>query len=161
MTSSSWSFEMWRMDVIGPISPPTSKGHRFILSITDYFFKWVEVIPLKDVKTSDMIKFTKNHALYHFVVPRQIVHDNGAQFISQASQRFCNKFKIQSVSSTTYYPAANDLAEAFNKTIEKLLKKFVSKSQRDWGNKLGECLWAYRTTVRTHKSHVVFLGVRM
>jgi len=48
-----------------------------------------------------------------------------------------------------YYPAANGLAEAFNKTIGKLLKKFVSKSQRDWDDKLGECLWAYRTTVRT------------
>ena len=53
------------------------------------------------------------------------------------------------MSSTTYYPAANGLAEAFNKTIGKLLKKFVSKSQRDWDDKLGECLWAYRTTVRT------------
>jgi len=27
--------------------------------------------------------------------------------------------------------------------------KFISKSQRDWDNKLGECLWAYRTIVRT------------
>ena len=27
--------------------------------------------------------------------------------------------------------------------------KFVSKSQRDWDDKLGECLWAYRTIVRT------------
>jgi len=53
------------------------------------------------------------------------------------------------VSSTAYYPAANGLTEAFNKTIEKLLKKFVSKSQRDWDEKLGECLWAYPTTVRT------------
>ena len=48
-----------------------------------------------------------------------------------------------------FYPAANGLTEAFNKTIGKLLKKFVSKSQRDWDDKLGECLWAYRTTVRT------------
>ena len=48
-----------------------------------------------------------------------------------------------------YYPAANILTEAFNKTIKKLLKKFVSKSKRDWDDKLGECLWAYRTTVRT------------
>ena len=32
---------------------------------------------------------------------------------------------------------------------DRLLKKFVSKSQRDWDDKLGECLWAYRTTVRT------------
>jgi len=53
------------------------------------------------------------------------------------------------VSLTTYYPAANGLAEAFNKTIGKLLKKFVSKSQRDWNDKLGECLWVYRTTMRT------------
>jgi len=53
------------------------------------------------------------------------------------------------VSSTAYYPAANEFAEVFNKTIGKLLKKFVSKSQRDWDDKLGECLWAYRTTVRT------------
>ena len=49
----------------------------------------------------------------------------------------------------TYYLAANGLVEAFNKTIRKLLKKFISKSQRDCDNKLGEYLWAYRTTVRT------------
>jgi len=30
-----------------------------------------------------------------------------------------------------YYLAANDLTEPFNKTIEKLLKKFVWKNQRD------------------------------
>ena len=53
------------------------------------------------------------------------------------------------VFSMAYYPAANALTEAFNKTIGKLLKKFVSKSQHDWHDKLGECLWAYRTTVRT------------
>jgi len=49
----------------------------------------------------------------------------------------------------TYYPVANGLTEALNKIIGKLLKKFVSKSQRDWDDKLGECPWAYRTTVRT------------
>jgi len=49
----------------------------------------------------------------------------------------------------TYYSAANSLTEAFNKTIGKLLKKLDSKSQCDWDDKLGECLWVYRTTVRT------------
>ena len=141
-TTSTWPFEMWEMDVVGPISPPSSKGHRFILAITDYFSKWAE-----EVKASDVIKFVKHHVIYRFSVPRWIVHDNGPQFVSQAFQRFCKKFRIQSVSSTAYYPAANGLVEAFNKTIGKLLKKFVSKSQRDWDDKLGECLWAYRTTI--------------
>jgi len=136
------------MDVVGLISPPSSKGHRFILVITDYFFKWAEAIPLREVKTSNAIKFIKHHVVYRFGVPRRIVHDNRLQFVSQAFQRFCNKFRIQSVSSTTYYLAANGRTKAFNKTIEKLLKKFISKSQRDWDDKLGECLWAYRMTVR-------------
>jgi len=138
-TTSSWPFEMWGLDVMEPISPPTSKGHHFILAIMDYFSKWVKVIP-QEVKTPNVIKFIKYHVLYRFGVPRRIIHDNGPQFISQTFQRFCNKFKTQSVSSMAYYPTANGLAEAFNKTIEKLLKKFVSKNQHDWNNKLGECL---------------------
>ena len=28
---ASWPFEEWGIDVIGPISPPSSKCHRFIL----------------------------------------------------------------------------------------------------------------------------------
>jgi len=32
--------------------------------------------------------------------------------------------------------------------IIKLLKKFVSASKRDWNEKLIECLWVYRTTIR-------------
>ena len=131
LTAQSWPFEMWGMDVIGPINPPTSKGHRFILAITDYFSKWAEAIPLKEVKAVDVIKFIKHHVIHRFGVPRRIVHDNGPQFVSQPFQRFCNKFRIQSVSSTAYYPPANGLAEAFNKTIGKLLRKFVSRSQRE------------------------------
>src|SRR3954462_5810336 len=148
-TDSTWPFEMWGMDIMGPISPPSPKGHRFILAVTNYFSKWAKAIPLKIVKTLDVIQFIKHHVIYRFGVPRRIVHDNGAQFISYSLQRFCTKFRIQSISSTEYYPPANGLAAAFNKTIEKLLKKFVSRTKRDWDEKLGECLWAYRTTVRT------------
>ncbi|KAL0310139.1 UNVERIFIED_CONTAM: hypothetical protein Sangu_2457300 [Sesamum angustifolium] len=48
-----------------------------------------------------------------------------------------------------YYVAANGLAEAFNKTLCNLLKKVVAKSKRDWHERIGEALWAYRTTIRT------------
>ncbi|KAA0062673.1 uncharacterized protein E6C27_scaffold79G001930 [Cucumis melo var. makuwa] len=48
-----------------------------------------------------------------------------------------------------YRYAANGLAEAFNKTLCNLLKKIVSKSKRDWQERVGEALWAYRTTYRT------------
>ncbi|KAL0298014.1 UNVERIFIED_CONTAM: hypothetical protein Scaly_3076200 [Sesamum calycinum] len=48
-----------------------------------------------------------------------------------------------------YYATANGLAEEFNNTLCNLLKKVVAKSKRDWHERIGEALWAYKTTVRT------------
>ncbi|KAA0049833.1 uncharacterized protein E5676_scaffold118G00390 [Cucumis melo var. makuwa] len=48
-----------------------------------------------------------------------------------------------------YNTAVNGLTEAFNKTLCNLLKKIVSKSKRDWQERINGALWAYRTTHRT------------
>ncbi|XP_070046016.1 uncharacterized protein [Nicotiana tomentosiformis] len=45
-----------------------------------------------------------------------------------------------------YNVAVNGLAEAFNKTLCNLLKKVVSKSKRDWNDRMEKALWAYRKT---------------
>ena len=116
---------------MGPISPPSTRGHQFILVMTNYFSEWAETVPLKEVKISDIIQFIKHHVVYRFGVPRRIVHDNRSQFVSHSFQRFCTKFRIQSISSRAYYPSANGLTEAFNRTIGKLLRKFVFRSKCD------------------------------
>jgi hypothetical protein len=45
----SWSFRGWVLDFIGQIYPASSKGHRFVLVAKDYFTKWTEVVPLKNM----------------------------------------------------------------------------------------------------------------
>jgi len=55
---------------------------------------------------------------------------------------FCDRYQIQNVASIVYNPTANGLAEAFNKIIIKLLKKFVSSNKQDWNEKFTERLWA-------------------
>src|SRR4051812_32790246 len=112
------------MDIMGPISTSSAKRRWFILAITNYFSEWAEAIPLREVKTSNIIQFVKHHVFYRFGIPRRIVHGNRPQFVSHSFQWFCTKFKIQSISSTAYYPPAKGLAEAFAKTIGKLFKKF-------------------------------------
>jgi len=84
-TIASWPFEAWGIHVIGPISPSSTKDHRFILAITDYFSKWAEVIPLIEVKTFNVISFIKHHIIHRFGVPMQIIHDSSPQFVSQVS----------------------------------------------------------------------------
>ncbi|XXG47788.1 hypothetical protein AAC387_Pa02g2368 [Persea americana] len=153
-TAISWPFEAWGMDIIGPISPPSSKGHRFIFAATDYFSKWSEAFAFSEMKTSSVLQFLRTNIICRFSIPKRSVHDNGPQFRDHRFYRFCDKYKIQSCPSTPYNPAANGLAEAFNKTLCKILKKMVSTHKRDWSDKLPEALWAYRTTVRgpTHST---------
>nr|AAL73570.1 Putative polyprotein [Oryza sativa Japonica Group]AAP51754.1 retrotransposon protein, putative, unclassified [Oryza sativa Japonica Group] len=44
-----WPFRGWALDFIGQIYPSSSKGHRFVLVSTDYFTKWAEAMPLKNM----------------------------------------------------------------------------------------------------------------
>ncbi|XP_074266174.1 uncharacterized protein LOC141588640 [Silene latifolia] len=48
-----------------------------------------------------------------------------------------------------YNAPANGLVEGFNKTHCNLLRKVVAKSKRGWHERIGEALWAYRTTYKT------------
>ena len=53
----SESFEQWSIDVIGEINPDSSLKHRYILTATDYFTRWVEAIPLRKVNDDVIIDF--------------------------------------------------------------------------------------------------------
>jgi len=156
-TSSSWSFKMCGMDVIGPISPPTSKGYQFILDITDYSSKWMEVIPLKEVKMYNIIKFIKHHVIYHFGIPRWIIHDNGSQFVSQVFQNFCNKLRIQSVPSMVYLPMAyGSFQQDHWKTSQEVHLKKSTQLEREvrWMP-----LGLSHNGENPNKGYTIFLGV--
>jgi hypothetical protein len=145
----AWPFDAWGIDVIGPIDPPSSEGHRFILAATDYFSKWAETVPLREVKSDNVINFLERNIIYRFGIPHRITSDNAKAFKSNKMHRFMAKYKIKWTYSTGYYPQANGAIEAFNKTLGKILKKTVTRHRRDWPDRLFESLWAYRVTVRT------------
>ncbi|XP_062103524.1 uncharacterized protein LOC133814600 [Humulus lupulus] len=68
----SWPFETWGMDVIGPVTPPSSKIHKYILAVTDYFSKWAEAVPLKEVRVEDVAKFIRTHIIYRYGIKNNI-----------------------------------------------------------------------------------------
>jgi hypothetical protein len=50
-------FQQWGLDIIGPINPPSSQQHNFIVTATDYFTRWSEAAELRTVNTSQVISF--------------------------------------------------------------------------------------------------------
>eukprot|EP00253_Pinus_taeda_P031100 PITA_31100 len=49
-------FQQWGLDFIGEIHPASSGQHRWILTATDYFTKWIEVIPTRQATDAEKIK---------------------------------------------------------------------------------------------------------
>ena len=96
-----------------------------------------------------MVDFIRTQIIYRYGVPRYIIIDNGKPFFNSLMTSLYEKFKFAQHKSSMYNAPANGLADAFNKTLCNLLKKVVAKSKRDWHEKLGEALWAYRTTYKT------------
>ncbi|XP_038889300.1 uncharacterized protein LOC120079210 [Benincasa hispida] len=51
--------------------------------------------------------------------------------------------------TTAYHPQKNGQAEVSNREIKLILEKVVNTSRKDWGSKLDNALWAYRTAYKT------------
>jgi hypothetical protein len=52
-----WPFRGWGLDFIGEIHPRSSKGLRFILVATDYFTKWTDAVPSRNMTHQEVISF--------------------------------------------------------------------------------------------------------
>jgi hypothetical protein len=117
----SWPFRGWGMDMIGKINPPSSKGHQYILAMTEYFTKWVEAIPMKIVTSKDVMNFIKEHVIHRFEIPQTIMTDGGSVFISEVFRKFAADVGIKLIRSSSYYAQANGQAEASNQSLIKLI----------------------------------------
>ncbi|XP_047261382.1 uncharacterized protein K02A2.6-like [Capsicum annuum] len=156
--SSPWPFVAWGMDVIGPIEPSASNGHRFILVAIYYFTKWVEAASYRAITKKVVIDFIKNNLICRFGVPESIITDNGANLNSHLMNEICDHFKIVHHNSTAYRPQMYGAMEAANKNIKKILRKMV-KNDRSWHEMLPYDLLGYRTMVRTSTGATPYLLV--
>nr|XP_018627052.1 uncharacterized protein LOC108945512 [Nicotiana tomentosiformis] len=157
-TSSPWPFSAWGMDVIGPIEPGASNGHRFILVAKDYFTKWVEAASYKAVTKKVVADFVRDRIVCRFRLPNSIITDNAANLNSDLMIAMCETFKIKHHNSTAYRPQMNGDVEAANKNIKQILRKMLD-NYKQWHKKLPFSLLRYRTTVCTSTGATPYLLV--
>jgi hypothetical protein len=120
-----WSFMGWGLDFIGEIHLSSSKGHRFVLEATDYYMKWIEVVPLRNMTHKEVISFVLEHIIHQFGVPQTLTTDQGAAFLSRQFKDFTGSLRIKLLNSSPYYVQANRQAESSNNVLIKLINKKI------------------------------------
>ncbi|XP_039166737.1 uncharacterized protein LOC120292553 [Eucalyptus grandis] len=135
-------FSMWGIDVIGPINPKASNGHRFILVAIDYFTKWIEANSYANVTAKNVAKFIRRDIIARYGVPEAIITDNGSNLNNKVVNDLLDEFRVHHLNSSPYRPQMNGAVEAANKNIKKILAK-TAENYRDWHERLPYALMAY------------------
>ena len=139
-------FQKISWDIMGPL-PVSSKGHKYILVITDMFSKWVEAFPLRVTDSETLAKVLVDEIVCRYGVPQCLHSDQGTNFNSEVITSLCKQLGIERTRTTAYHPQANGQVERFNRTLESMLSKVVNENQKDWDAHLPKALFAYRTSL--------------
>jgi transposase InsO family protein len=110
----------------------------------DYFTKWTEVVPLKNMTHKEVIHFISEHIIHRFTIPQTLTTDQGSSSMSHQIREFAESLKIKLLSSSLYYAQVNGQAESSNKTLIKLLKKKIEENPNWWYEVLSKVLWTHR-----------------
>ena len=139
--------EPWQrisLDTVGPISPPSRNGNKYLLTCKCCFTRWVEAFPIP-AQTAEIIAQTLEREVFsRFGVPQQIHSDNGTYFNSQVLDEVCQILDIKKSNSPPYNPKSNSV-ERFHKDLNRLLNTATADTGQDWEEVLPTCLLALRT----------------
>ena len=108
------------------------------LITTDHFSDFIEVDELDNTLSSTIAQKTEAHITRHGL-PEMILSDNGPQFIGTEYKQLCQKYQIQHITSSPYWPQGNGKSEASVKIVKRILKKSGKHN-------LNEALLLYQNT---------------
>ena len=124
-------FEQWGLDIIGEITPQSSKQHKYIITSIDYFTKWVEAIPLKTTNSEAIIEFIDQFIITKFGVPNTLIFYNASYFSRNSIFEFAIKRGFNLKYSANYCPQGNGLVESTNKNLIKIIKRTIEQNHKN------------------------------
>ena len=141
--------ERCHVDITGP-HPRTPRGSQYILTCVDAFSKWAEafVIPNKEAKT--VARVLVEQVFCRLGTPLALLTDNAGELDGNLMQEICRLLDIDKQRTSFYHPETNSVAERFHGTLNAMMGRMISETQRDWDLLLPYVMAAYRSSV--HRS---------
>jgi hypothetical protein len=140
-------FKRVAVDLVGPITPCSERGHRYILTVVDYATRYPEAEVLKGIDT-----ITVAEGLFRIFCrigfPEEMLTDRGTQFLSDVMQEVNRLLSIKHLKTTAWHPVCNGLVERFNGTLKTILKRLCSECPKQWDRYLPAVLFAYRSSTQ-------------
>ena len=122
-------FQVFNMDCIGPLDPPSAQGHKYCLCVVDNCTRWPAVYLLKTL-TAKAVCDALLDLFVNVGVPQVIISDRGTNFTSQLTTELLTRLGCSPTFNTPGHPEASGMVERFNQTCKNMLSHVVREHKR-------------------------------
>jgi hypothetical protein len=75
-------FEKWGINYIGTIHLNSSRGMQYIIVVTEYLTKWVEVKVIKSINAKQIVIFFNENIISQFGCSKILINDGGSHLLN-------------------------------------------------------------------------------
>ena len=118
-------------DILGPF-PESNQGNKYVLAVTDYFTKWMEIFAIPDQNAATCVKIILNEVIARFGCSYDIHSDQGHNYESALFSELCQLLEIRKTRTTPGHPCCNGQVEHFNRTLVGMIKTYLRGQQHNW-----------------------------
>ena len=137
------SMEFICMDLIGEFHPPTSRGHRYALTVMDMLTGFVFCAPLQTMKAEEIVQKYLDTVYYRFNGSRKILSDNGTELKNKVFEEIAKKLGCEvRVYLPPYQPQSNGRIECFHKFLKTCMGKHINP-RLEWDEVIPMAMAAY------------------
>ncbi|CAH2295791.1 gypsy retrotransposon integrase 1 [Pelobates cultripes] len=151
---AQYPWEILGSAVHGPFQS-TSRQNTYVITITDFFTKWTEALPLPRNDATSVAKALTT-IFYRFGAARTIYTNQTWDICEEVSRQLCEKWNIlQTVTSadTSEYMGLDDRTYD---SLKSSIRRAVSEHQKDWDEHLEHIVYELRTTINPVTKYTPF-----
>ena len=144
------------MDLIGEFHPPTSKKHRYALTVICMLTGYVFCVPLKTKTAEEVIQAYIDHIYSRFGGSLKILSDNGTEFKNKLFEQIAKELGVEyKLYTPPYHPASNGRIEGFHAFLKACIAKHVAL-QIEWDALIPLACAAYNFIPTEHSKESPF-----
>ena len=142
-------FDSISMDFVVQL-PKTKRGYDAIVVFVDRLTKTIRAEPtMTDATAPDTAKIFFRTIFRNYGLPTSIMCDRDSKFTSNFWKALFKMLGTRIAMSTAYHPQTDGQTERANRTIEQILRNYISYRQDDWDEHLTFAEFAYNNAVQS------------
>ncbi len=137
--------------------PKTASGFDAVVVFVDKLSKMCHIVPCnKTITAEQFVPVYLNHVVKYHGFQETIITDRDPRWTSTFWREVCKDCEVHTSFSSSFHPETDGQTERTNRTLEEMLRHYVSPDHRDWDKHLPMVEFAMNNSLQSATGYSAF-----